>query len=140
MLSSLLEVHFLCCFSAECQALIWKLDTNLSVAARTTSTFLTPTFNVCRKAFYVMGMSSRPFFTNKKASGNWKRAGETAWTVRLCSYLKLPHWNQPDTVTFSHTFSHQLAFLTLCSNAYFFFFIFNFPLPTADCSCNITLH
>lgn len=85
---------------------------------------------MCRKESSVMGMSPRPFFTNKKASGNWKRAGETAWTARLCSYfhnkysssLKLLHWNQPDTVIFSHSFSHQPVFLTLCSNALFLCF------------------
>lgn len=99
-------------FQFECQALIWKLDpyTSLSVAARATSTLLS---SMCRKEFSVMGMSPWPFFfKNKKASGNRKRAGQTAWTVRLCSYfynnyslsLTLPRWNQPATVTFSHLF------------------------------------
>lgn len=128
MLPSLLEVHFLCCFSVECQALTWKLDcyTSLSVATRITSTFPS---SMCRKEFSVMGMSPRLFFTNKKASGNWKRAGETAWTARLCSCfhnkysssLKLPCWNQLGTVTFSHSSSPSSS-IPDCSNAIFLCF------------------
>lgn len=93
-------------FQSECQALIWKLDpyTSLSVAARTTSTFLS---SLCRKEFSVMGMSPRPFFTNKKASGNGRglerQLGQSD-SAHTSITNTLHPWNHP--VEISLTLSH----------------------------------